>query len=142
MSISEIRLLTAYFAKNTPQNPSDAFALLHTDIRADHTFIQGRPPHLSALIDFADAIIGPPALEFLFIWMRWWKRRSDVPHILDSYLEASDASVDFRECVNSLRLVADVARAGNARPEWRAAPLAELHVFLDAGGRWSDDGDR
>ena len=109
--------------------------LLHNDIRPAHVLVGLNTSDLAAIIDFGDASLGPPEMEFYIMWLRWWNKREDVEQVLQSYVAEADPGPTFLETVRFVRMIAAMR---NADGRWCKPEEALAEVEGLAGGIIAD----
>ena len=135
LSPDDVQRLEAAYQAGTRALPEwPRLVPLHADVRPAHVLVDDGGA-LAALIDFGDASLGPPEMEFYFMWLRWWDRREDVERVLDGYVAEAELGPEFNETLRFLRMVAAMRNADGfwCRPE---EALAEVEGL--AGGIIAD----
>lgn len=109
--------------------------LLHHDLWAEHCFVDPSTGRLTAIIDFADARLGPAAWEFSWFSSdreasRWWN-----DELLAGYAEVRPVSPAFLDQVRFYRLVRAVRSPSWSEslgwPALTQAALAEIREQLE-----------
>lgn len=84
----------------------------HGDLLPEHVLIDGDPPQISGIIDWADMLIGDPAMDFVGLW-----------------LMLGDAAV--REALDLYRLPVDAGMLDRIRVRGRCCALGEWQVSVE-----------
>ncbi|MCP4539290.1 MAG: phosphotransferase [Chloroflexi bacterium] len=84
-------LLHRYLENETPVSFKCAASLVHNDLWAEHILIDGRSGKVSGIIDWADTVIGDPAIDFACLYT-WYGERW-LENVLAHYTGELDAEV-------------------------------------------------
>ncbi len=120
------RFLEAYL----PAPFAGSMCLTHNDLYTEHVLLNPGSGNVSAIIDWSDAVIGDPAIDFAALYP--WLGMSGIQRVLASYSRPIDDQVLARARYlvvgQSLR---DITQGGEvARPEWTVRGLAGLRRAL------------
>ena len=113
-----------------PASFAGPMCLTHNDLYTEHVLLDPGSGNVSAIIDWSDAVIGDPAIDFAALHP--WLGTSGVQSVLASYSRTIDDQVLARARYlvvgQSLR---DIRQGGEiARPEWTDRGLAALRRAL------------
>lgn len=108
--------------------PAPERALLHSNPYEEHVFVDPRGGGFTGLIDFGDAYISHPALDF-----RRWNRPDDRQALLAGYQETGSVSEAWLRVWGALMIVADVNTILQA-PERRDDAQRDLAALLAEAG--------
>ena len=119
-------LLRRYLESNTPVSFQGPPSLVHNDLWAEHLLIDTCSGGVSGVIDWGDAAIGDPAIDFACLYT--WYGRSWLEDILAHYTGKLDAEVISRSrylatcvAIHCITLGRDVGRI-----QWVEAGYAAL----------------
>lgn len=90
----DLRELRSYLGNESPSPFEGLPRLVHNDLWAEHVLIDERSGCVSGIVDWGDAVVSDPAVDFacLFAWYgEHWLQR-----VLDSYPERRDSQIIAR----------------------------------------------
>jgi aminoglycoside phosphotransferase (APT) family kinase protein len=104
--------------------------LTHNDLFVEHVLLHTGSGGVSAIIDWSDAVIGEPALDFGSLYS--WLGARGVRDVLASYSRPIDDEVLARaRYLAACRALRDIAQARDAaRPDWAEIGFAGLRRAL------------
>ena len=121
--------LRNYLENDTPLTFSGALSLVHNDLWAEHVLLDSHSGGVSAIIDWGDAVIADPAMEFAFIFT--WYGEGWLEKVLAHYTRKLDAEVISRSrylatcvAIHNITLGRDLGRA-----QWVEAGNAALRFM-------------
>lgn len=119
-----------FLEDHRPASFAGPMCLTHNDLYIEHVLLDPRSGNVSAIIDWSDAVIGDPAIDFSALYP--WLGTSGVQSVLASYSRPIDDQVLARARYlvigQSLR---DITQGGEvARPEWTDRGVAALRRAL------------
>ena len=124
-------LLRRYLEDETPAPFEGAASLVHNDLWAEHILVDSRSGRVSGIIDWADAVIGDPAIDFACLYT--WYGKSWLKNVLAHYTGNLDAEVISRSrylaacvAIHCITLGRDLGRV-----QWVEAGCAALQLVLD-----------
>ncbi len=90
----DIHDLRRYLENGVSSPFGDAPRLVHNDLWAEHILVDLRSGGVSGIIDWGDAVIGDPALDFACLYT--WRGESWLESVLESYPGTLDSEVISR----------------------------------------------
>ena len=119
-----------FLADHLPASFAGSMCLTHNDLYTEHILLDSASGSVSAIIDWSDAVIGDPAIDFAALYP--WLGTSGVQSVLTSYSRPIDdqllARARYLAVGQSLRDITQGAEV--ARPEWTDRGLAALRRAL------------
>ena len=121
-------LLRRYLENDAPVSCQGSLSLVHNDLWAEHILVDTCTGGVSGVIDWADAFIGDPAIDFACLYA--WYGESWLENVLDHYTGKLDAGVISRSrylatclAIHNITLGREMGQArwveaGNAALEW------------------------
>ena len=123
-------LLRRYLENETPVLFEGAASLVHSDLWALHILVDSRSGRVSGIIDWGDAVIGDPAIDFACLYT--WYGESWLENVLEHYTGQLDAEVISRSrylatcvAIHCITLGRDLGRI-----QWVEAGYAALQFVL------------
>jgi len=126
----DLGLLRGYLEDDTPVTFQGSPSLAHNDLWAEHVLVDTRSGGVRGVIDWGDAIIGDPAIDFacLYTWYgkRWLK------NVLAHYPGKLDAEVISRSRYLATCVAIHCITLGRelGRVQWVEAGYAALQLVL------------
>jgi len=125
--------LRRYLEHDVPLSFEGASRLVHNDLWAEHILVDPRSGSVSGIIDWGDAAISDPAVDFagLFTWYgeKW------LEHVLAYYSITQDTEIISRArylatclAIHNITLGQDLG----GRPQWIKAGQEALRLIFDA----------
>ncbi len=113
-----------------PASFAGSACLTHNDLYTEHLLLDSGSGKVSAIIDWSDAVIGDPAIDFAALYP--WLGPSGVQRVLASYSRPIDDQVLVRARYMAVgQSLRDITQGGEeARPEWTVRGLAALRRAL------------
>jgi aminoglycoside 2''-phosphotransferase len=125
-------VLRRYLENDTPVSFQGSPSLVHNDLWAEHVLVDTRSGGVSGVIDWADAVIGDPAIDFACLYT--WYGESWLESILAHYTGKLDGGVLSRsrylamcQAIHSITLGREMDRV-----QWIEAGYAALELVLAA----------
>ena len=122
--------LHRYLENDTPASFEGAASLVHSDLWAEHILVDSRSGRVSGIIDWGDAVIGDPAIDFACLYA--WYGESWLENVLAHYTGKLDAEVISRSrylatcvAIHCITLGRDLGRV-----QWVEAGYAALQLVL------------
>ena len=126
----DLGALRRYLENDTPVSFEGAPSLVHNDLWAEHVLVDDCLGGVSGIIDWGDAAIGDPAIDFACLYA--WHGESWLQDILAHYTGKLDAEVIPRSrylatcrAIHNITLGRDMGRV-----EWVQAGYAALEFTL------------
>ena len=123
-------LLRRYLENDTPVSFEGSPSLVHNDLWAEHILVDTCSGGVSGVIDWADAVIGDPAIDFASLYT--WYGESLLENVLAHYTGTLDGEVISRSrylaaclAIHNITLGRDMDRV-----EWVEAGYAALEFVL------------
>ncbi len=123
-------LLRRYLENETPVPFEGAASLVHNDLWALHILVDSRSGRVSGIIDWADTLIGDPAMDFACLYT--WYGESWLEDVLSHYTGKLDAEIISRSrylatcvAIHCITLGRDLGRI-----EWVEEGYAALQLVL------------
>ena len=123
-------LLRRYLENDAPAAFQGSPSLVHNDLWAEHVLVDTCSGSVSGVIDWADAVIGEPAMDFACLYT--WYGESWLENILAHYTGKLDAEVISRSrylatcvAIHCITLGRDLGRV-----QWVEAGYAALQLVL------------
>ena len=122
-------LLRRYLENDTPESFRGSPSLVHNDLWAEHVLIDTCSGGVSGVIDWGDALIGDPAIDFACLYT--WYGESWLENVLAHYTGKLDAEVISRSrylatcvAIHCITLGRDLGRV-----QWVEAGYAALQLI-------------
>jgi len=119
-----------FLEDHRPASFAGPMCLTHNDLFIEHVLLHPGSGRISAIIDWSDAVIGEPALDFGALYS--WLGAKRVQHVLASYSRPVDEQVLLRaRYLAACRALRDIAQGRDAaRPDWAEIGFAGLRRAL------------
>ena len=119
-----------FLADHLPASFAGSLCLTHNDLYTEHILLDSGSGKVSAIIDWSDAVIGDPAIDFAALYP--WLGTSGIQRVLASYSRPIDdqvlARARYLAVGQSLR---DITQGGEiGRPDWTERGLTGLRRAL------------
>ena len=113
-----------------PASFAGPMCLTHNDLFVEHVLLHAGSGTVSAIIDWGDAVIGDPALDFAALYS--WLGAGGVQRVLASYSRPIDDQILARaRYLAACRALRDIAQGRDAaRPDWAEVGFAGLRRAL------------
>ena len=121
-------LLRRYLENETPVPFEGAASLVHNDLWAEHILVDSRSGRVSGIIDWGDAVIGDPAIDFAYLYT--WYGESWLENVLVHYTGKLDAEVISRSRYLATCVAIHCITLGRerGRVQWIEAGYAALQL--------------
>jgi aminoglycoside phosphotransferase (APT) family kinase protein len=119
-----------FLEDHRPASFAGPMCLTHNDLFVEHVLLHPGSGRVSAIIDWSDAVIGEPALDFAALYS--WLGARGVQRVLASYSRPIDDQVLARARYLAVcRALRDIAQGRDAaRPDWTEVGIAGLRHAL------------
>jgi aminoglycoside phosphotransferase (APT) family kinase protein len=119
-----------FLEDHRPASFAGPTCLTHNDLFVEHVLLHPGSGGVSAIIDWGDAVIGEPAIDFAALYS--WLGASNVQRLLASYSRPIDDQVLARaRYLAACRALRDIAQGCDAaRPDWAEVGFAGLRRAL------------
>jgi aminoglycoside phosphotransferase (APT) family kinase protein len=123
-------LLLRYLENDTPVSFQGSLSLVHNDLWAEHILVNTCSGEVSGIIDWSDAVIGDPAIDFACLYA--WYGKSWSENVLAHYTGKLDAEVISRSRYLAMCLAIHNITLGRAqdRAQWINAGYAALELVF------------